>query len=299
MESTTLSVLSRFLNLLRISDRNVINEDLVAISNERMQRARDNYGYGTFTRLQLLNAEVDLRIDSVRLAESNLEKIQAFRELNLVIGLPADTSYAIDSTFAFVANLGRDALLEGARNKNSQFLLARNEVYSAEQLLGANKADRMPTLNFQGGYSYNYNNFEASFLDQQETAGWNAGLSLRFYLFDGGRIQRNIENARLTSQIAQVEQERTFNEMAKLINNAFDSYTTSIALFNLSRRNLDLAVANFERSRDAFNTGQISGIELREAQINLAQARYEISSRRIMAKLAEAGLLFEAGALLE
>ena len=299
MERTSLTVVTRFLDLLRLNDAVSINSELVSLSNDRLQRAKENYGYGNFTRLQLLNAEVDLRTDSISLIESELRRTQALRDLNLAIGLPADTVYSIDSVFTFLPAIEKNTLLQGAKTKNSQYLQARNDVYGAEQLLNASKADRLPTLNLQGGYSYNFNKFEASFLDRQETYGLNAGLSLRFYLFDGGRMQRNIDNAQLSAQIAEVEQERRLNELIKLINNAYDSYTTSLALFNLSRRNLNLAEANFTRSRDAFNTGQITGIELRDAQINLAQARYEISIRRISAKLAETGLLFEAGVLLE
>jgi outer membrane protein TolC len=299
MESTSLTVATRFLDALRLSDAMAINSELVTLSNERLQRAKENYSYGNFTRLQLLNAEVDLRTDSVTLAEAQLEYAQAIRELNLAIGLPADTTFALDSNFAFVAGLDKAQLLEAAKAKNSIYLRSRNDVYAAEQTLKASEADQMPVISAVGGYRYNYNKFEASFLEQQETAGWNAGLNLRFYIFDGGRIQRNIQNAKLSVQMAEVEQARAENEIAKLINNAYDSYITGIELFNLSRRNLDLAVSNFERSREAFSTGQITGIELRDAQLNLARARYEISVRRIRAKLAETVLLFEAGALLE
>lgn len=299
MESTSLTVATRYLEALRQSDAAAIAEQSVALSLERLNLATENYKFGNLTRLQKLNAEVDLRADSIVLAEAELELAQAKRDLFLAIGIPADTTLAIDSVFNLPDLLNKESLLEGARIRNTAYLRARNEVYGAEQDLKASKADYYPTVDAQGGYRYAYSDFEANFLSSQENVGWNAGLSLRFYLFDGGRVRRNIENARLSVQTAAVEEARALNEITALINNAYDAYITSRKLLALSDRNLDLAEVNFERSREAFATGQITGIELRDAQLNLTRARNEISARRIRAKLAEVGLLFEAGVLLE
>lgn len=299
MESTSLTVATRYLEALRHSDAVAIAEETVELSLERLNRAAENYKYGTFTRLQMLNAEVDLRVDSIALAESELEFAQARRDLFLAIGLPADTSLAIDSNFTLLDRLDKESLLAGARSRNTAYLRARNEVYGAEQELKASKADYYPTLDAQGGYRYSFSDFEANFLNTQENVGWNAGLSLRFYLFDGSRVRRNIENARLSMEMAAVEEARALNEISALINNAYDAYITGRKLLALSERNLNLAEMNFERSREAFSNGQITGTELRDAQLNLARARNEISNRRIRTKLAEVGLLFEAGVLLE
>ncbi|MCA1750623.1 MAG: TolC family protein [Cryomorphaceae bacterium] len=299
MESTSLTVATRYLEALRQRDAVAIAKETARLSLERLNRASENYKFGSFTRLQLLNAEVDLRTDSIALAESELGFAQARRDLFLAIGLPADTSLAIDSNFTIMDRLDKESLLDGARSRNTAYLRARNEVYGAEQNLKASKADYYPTLDAQGGYRYSFSDFEANFLNTQENVGWNAGLSLRFYLFDGNRVRRNIQNARLSMEMASVEEARALNEISALINNAYDEYITSRKLLALSERNLNLAEVNFERSRDAFSTGQITGTELRDAQLNLARARNEISIRRIRTKLAEVGLLFEAGVLLE
>jgi len=84
-----------------------------------------------------------------------------------------------------------------------------------------------------------------------------------------------------------------------LVNNAYDTYLTNLELLKISERNLELARTNFTRSEDAFATGQITGIELRNAQLNLSDAQTAIIRQRILTKVAELGLLFEAGTLLE
>ncbi len=299
MESTSLQVAQRYLEALRLSDALAIAEEAVTLSLERDQRARENYQYGIFTRLQLLNAEVDLRSDSIALASATLELKNALRELKLAMGMDASVPLNPDSTLRMEARLDRNELLNQASLRNTAYMRARNEVFRAGEDLKTLKADLYPTLSTQGGYRYNYSDYEANFLRTQENYGWNAGLNLRFYLFDGGRVRRNIDNARLNVAMAEVEEARTLHEVNTFVNNAYDSYLTSIELLALSKRNLNLAKANYERSKEAFGSGQITGTELRDAQLNLTRSRNEISVRRINSKLAELALLFEAGMLLD
>lgn len=299
MENTGLQVASNFLEVVRLADRAEINRQSVELSLERLNRAQQNYDYGNTTKLQLLNAEVDLRADSIALANSELDLKTGMRKLNVAIGLPADTTLAIDTAFTFRALLSRDELLQQALSGNTQYLQARNAVITADESLKASKGDLWPTLSANAAYEYNYSDFEANFLSTQENLGWQAGIALRFNIFDGNRIQRNIANAKLQSQIAQVNEDRYRNEMVQLVNNAYDTYITNLELLQISERNLDLAKLNYERSSEAAATGQITGLELREAQLNLNNAKNEISRQRVLTKVAEMGLLYEAGILLK
>ncbi|HAA16419.1 MAG TPA: hypothetical protein DCE41_33825, partial [Cytophagales bacterium] len=75
--------------------------------------------------------------------------------------------------------------------------------------------------------------------------------------------------------------------------------TTNLELMALSERNVALAQANYERSEVGFGTGQVTGLQLREAQNNLARAKYQLTSQRIQTKQAELSLYFYAGSLVE
>jgi len=190
-------------------------------------------------------------------------------------------------------------LLDKALEANTIYLRARNNVFSADENLDVAQSDIWPTLAANAAYQYQYSDFEANFLNTQENLGWNAGLTFRFNIFDGNRVQRNIANAKLNREIAEVEMNRSRNQVVQLVNNAYDTYLTNLELLDISERNVELARTNFSRSEDAFATGQITGIELRNAQLNLSDAQTAIVRQNILTKVAELGLLYEAGALLE
>jgi outer membrane protein TolC len=215
------------------------------------------------------------------------------------MGVPADTNLTLADDYEFAELLDRRALTEQALESNTRYLRTRNAVFTAEENLKSTKSDIWPTLSANAAYRYGFTDFEANFLDTQENLGWNAGLTFRFNLFDGNRVNRAIQNAELNREIARVEVERAENEIVRLVNNAYDTYLTNLELLEMSERNLNLAETNFERSRDAFATGQITGIELRNAQLNLSDAQTAIVRQQIITKIAEIGLLYEAGILLE
>ncbi|MEM9051689.1 MAG: TolC family protein [Bacteroidota bacterium] len=299
MENTTLLVSSNFLESLGYKEQVDILQETVRLSQERFNRAEQTYEYGNSTKLDVLNAEVDLRRDSIELAQAQLEYTRSLRTLFLNMGISADTSLSLNETYEFGALLNKEELLNKSLAQNTNYLRARNSLFSAEENLDVAKSDIYPTLAANAAYQYQYSDFEANFLNTQENLGWNAGLTFRFNIFDGNRVQRNISNAKLNRDIAEVELERSRNQVVQLVGNAYDTYITNLELLEISERNLELANTNFDRSQDAFATGQITGIELRNAQLNLNDAQTAIVRQRIVTKLAELGLLYEAGALLE
>ncbi len=298
MENTSLNVSARFLESIRLGEEVAILEETVRLSQDRLTRSQGLYDYGTSTKLDVLNAEVDLRRDSIELAQTKLSYGQSLRNLFLAMGLPADTLISLDENYEINTFLDKSELIGQALTTNTAYLRARNDVFNAEEGLGAAKSDRWPTLAANAAYQYQYSDFEANFLNTQENLGLNAGLTFRFNIFDGSRVQRNIANASLSRDIAEVELERSRNEVVRLVNNAYDSYVTNLELLEISRRNLELAETNFDRSKDAFSTGQITGIELRLAQLNLNDAQTAIIRQRAITKVAEIGLLYEAGILV-
>ena len=299
MENTVLQVSNEFLRSLGLQEQVGILEETVKLSRERLNRAEQNYKYGNTTKLQVLNAEVDLRRDSIELAQARLDFNNSKRDLYYAMGVAADTTLTLDSTYTFDQIIDRDALTKKALNANTAYLRARNSLYTAEESLEAARSDIWPTLAANAAYQYQYSDFEANFLSTQENLGWNVGLTFRFNIFDGNRIQRAIENAALNREIAQVEVEMAKNELLRLVGNAYETYLTNLELLELSERNLELARTNYERSEEAFATGQITGIELRNAQLNLNDAQTAIIRQQITTKIAELGLLYEAGVLLE
>ncbi len=299
IEAAVQSAIVQFLQAANTFEGYQIAIESVKLSQKRYLRAKENYNFGNFTRLQLLNAEVDLKADSTNMVQARLQYQNAIKLLNNILGIPPQSQYDIDTVFTFATDYQYESLLNNALQHNTSYLVGRASITDSELGVKLNRAALLPSLNLSGGYSYNNTSYEANFLSSTRSNGLNAGLNLSYTLFDGKNRKRNIQNAIVQEQIQQVNLQKTESTLRTNLLNSYNDFITNTELLQLQQRNLALAQANFQRSQEAFGTGQITGIELREAQLNLINAKYAVSQQRIQTKVSEVSLLYYSGNLVQ
>ena len=299
IEQVMLDVINQFLEVVSQYDAYQISQESMQISLNRFERAKENYAMGNFSRLELLNAEVDLRNDSSTLIQSGLSYQKSLKTLNNIIGITPDSSYTINSDFDYKEDLKAGQLIDQALSQNTDYLVARTSLINNELDLKIDKGGLYPSLDFSGGYNFRNTSYDANFLSSTENLGWNAGVTLSFNVFDGGRVKRAMQNSQIRIESQHIAIEKTENHIKTNILNAYDDFVTNLELLALTQRNLASTTINYERSQEAFSTGQINGLELREAQLNLINAKYNLSLQRIQTKLSEVSLYFYSGGLVE
>ena len=87
-------------------------------------------------------------------------------------------------------------------------------------------------------------------------------------------------------------------EVARDIANAMGNYQNRLAIFELQEQNVVTAQNNYDRSQERYKLGQITSVELRQAQINLLNAQTNKNLAKYEAKLSELELLQLTGQLL-
>lgn len=299
IEQVVLEVINRFLEAVSLYDAFNISQESMQISLDRFERAKENYAAGNFSRLELLNAEVDLRNDSSNLIQSKLSYQKSLKTLNNTIGIRPDSSYNINGDFDYQEQLTAGALIDKALAENTDYLVSRTSLVNNELDLKINRGSLYPSLDFSGGYGFGKTSYDANFLSSSENLGWNAGITLSFNVFDGGRVKRAMQNSQIRIESQQIAIEKTENTIKTNILNTYDDFVTNLELLALTQRNLESSTVNYERSQEAFGTGQVTGLELREAQLNLINAKYDLSLQRIQTKLSEVSLYFYSGGLVE
>jgi outer membrane protein TolC len=110
--------------------------------------------------------------------------------------------------------------------------------------------------------------------------------------------QRSIDNARLDVKSSQEQIMNVEKEISKELLNSYEQYSNTLRQLDLTRLNLQTAERNFENSREAFRLGQISSIELREAQLNLLNENLRLNNLTYLAKQNELVLMVLSGQLM-
>jgi len=288
-----------YYNLVQQYDALRINQRLINLSAERFTRVQERYKLGSATRLEVLNAEVDLRNDSINYEQTQQALENARKDFAVLIGWQPDTLFVPDTTVTLASPMDLQSLEAETLARNLRLAVARANQLNSNFALKSSKGALFPSLNLSGGYGVNQNISEANFLELQRSMGWNAQLRISYTLYNGGVIQRQIQNAQLNVQSQEVALEQTQNQVERDLLNNYNTYQTSRRLLGISQRNMELAQLNYARSQEAFATGSITGVELRTALVNLVTAQNNVSRQRIATKVAEINLQAVAGLLVQ
>lgn len=116
-----------------------------------------------------------------------------------------------------------------------------------------------------GGYGYTLNKYDISANSRRNNLGLNVGVTVGFNLFDGNR-RRELRNARIAVQNARLEREQLEQALRADLSNLWQAYQNNLQMLNLERQNLVAAKENHEIAMERYMLGNLSGIEMREAQ---------------------------------
>lgn len=261
------------------------------LSQKRLNRAQTAQGLGSGNGLEVLNAEVNVNTDSAALLRLQLQMTQAKRNLNYIIGRDAATNFAIDTTLQATRNLPPDSLMQMAQANNPTLKL--NQVQQQNATLGLEIAEsaRWPVLSVGAAYNYTQQQNDASFIIQNTNQGLTGNLQLRWFIFDGFRRQNQLARAKIGIDRAQLQTQQIKEQIRKDVLNGLAAYNNAQQLLALEQTAVATAQQNYNRAQLQFGYGNISGIVLREAQLNLLQARLRLTNARYTLKLEEARLL--------
>lgn len=299
IENTLLDVAGAYLELLRRAENVLIQEENMAVSEDRLERMKEDRRLGQATELQLLNAEVNYNADVIELSTSKVERDAAARDLLFLIGLD-DMNEEIEPSDRIDVNdyLNPDEIMSSAMQQNAALMLAEEQTSQAELGRSITTADRFPRISLSSSYGYFRQEQDASNLPLIETRGITAGVTLRYNLFSGKQRSRAIQNADLDIRSSREQKRSVQNEVSKEVSNAYSRYENALQQLQLSELNVNTADRNFENSREAFRQGQITSIELREAQINLLNEKMRLNNLRYRAKQTELVLMVLSGTFL-
>jgi len=298
IETTLLEVINRYLEVSTQAQLLEVTREAVEISNERYQRAKENFEAGGGSRVDVLNAEVNLNQDSVRVVETEVNLNRAKRNLQVLLGDNPSGDVTVQQEFELDQQLSLDDLLLKSASNNASLRSVAIELEQAKLQLQETQSGRYPQISTNASYNYNRLESDAGQFTFQETDGFNAGITLSFPIFDGFRRNISVQNDKIRVKNSEEQRRLVEKEIESALLNSYETYNSNLFLLEKQRLNVETAELNFERTRLAFEQGQVSNTDFREAQLNLLETSQALISQRVEAKLSEIELLQISGQIL-
>jgi len=267
----------------------------IVISKQRLKTAENRFTIGKASKLEVLNAQVDLNTDaSVLLKQKELFGITKIR-LNELLARDLTIDFRVVEEVSVDNTLQLNELKALTEKQNLQLQLALINKRVAELDLKQTKGNRYPTVRLNTGYTFVETESSLGFTSATSSRGLNYGVTATIPIFNGFSQNRSEKIAKLqveNSSLVVDQQKQTVNAQ---LASAFQTYLTNVELAKLEESNEAIAKKNMEITMDKFKIGTISTIEFRNAQENYVNAIARNNSAKFQAKISEIVLQQIAG----
>ncbi|NHM06221.1 TolC family protein [Flavobacterium sp. CYK-4] len=290
-------VMAIYYDLVQQQQQLAALDSTIVISRQRLTLAQNRYTIGKASKLETLNAEVDLNTDTTTLLRQKELFARTKIELNEQLARDTKLDFKVSEEIQIDNQLLLANLNELASKQNPEVeALVLNKRISELQLKQI-KGNRYPRVQLNTGYNFNESRSDLGFATRTSSQGLNYGFSATLPIFDGFNQHRNEKVAQLqvaNSQIAIEQQNKTLESQLAA---AFQTYQTNLELVKLEEKNQAIAKQNLEITLEKFRIGTIPTIEFRTAQLNYINAKVRFTGTQYQAKLSEIALKELAGNL--
>ena len=272
-------------------------DSTLTISQQRVELAHNRFTIGKASKLEVLNAQVDLNTDQTQM-QRQLElykntKIQLNEQLarDLKLDFKVIPEIFVDQT------LDLEELEALVAAENPQLLAEKINKRISELELKQIKAARYPSVFVTSGYNIGNSKSELGFATSSDSKGFSYGFGASLNLFDGFNQTRNEKKSKVALQNAEIAISQQEQELASMVNTTYQTYLSNISLMELEEKNEAIAKENLDITVEKYRIGIIPTIEFRTAQLNYINAQVRLSNAKFQGFVSEIILKQLAGNL--
>jgi outer membrane protein len=298
MESTVLDITRGYVQAASIQNTISLKELSLIQSLDRYHMIETRREYGQASEQQFLQALADLKTDSTEYRDLILQYETAYRDLHTVIGWNKRDIKPLDQEIQSTDMPNYDELLHSLLENNTALNVRQVRIEHAEIDQKLTRANFLPILTANAQYGYNYQYASDGQFETQDQLGVMGGVSLKIPIFTGGRAKTASQNARASLRQEEIRYDESEQQLRTQFKNSWEQLLHLENMLVTELSNLAVYERNYERAKDSFERGLITGVELRAAQLSLENVRLRISETRFQIKLTETTLLYLSGSLL-
>ena len=300
IEDLVANISAEYYNLIRQRIRLRNLRSAVRLSAERLRIVEERYIIGSMSRLDLQQAKVDFNADSSRLLTQFETVNSSMIRLNELMGLDSvNQRVRVADTIVFHSSpLIETEIWQKTLTNNATLLASYKNKTISDLDYKKIRSRNYPYMRLNAGYGYTTNWYETGNTEIQKRLGLNYGVTVGFTIFDGMNRRREQQNARIQIKNSELRIQELELALKADMTNLWMAYKNNLELWSLEKENLIVAHENYEIAIERYKLGDLSGIELREAQNNLLEAEERQSIAEYNTKLCEISLMQISGQAL-
>lgn len=300
IEDYIASLTTEYYNLVKQTIHLKNLEYATALSRERLRITSERYDMGGNSRLDMQQAQVYFNSDSARslkqhesLASANIRinRLMSNQDLRTV-------HVAADTAITLLSGLDYESLYEDMMKVNASLLRAESNRSIARLDRKSVQARNYPYLRLNASYGITQNYYGNSTYTDRTNWGPSFGATIGMNLVTGK--QRTQErNALLDEMNADITIEQLELQLRANLDDFWQAYQNNLMLLELQEQNLKAAQETMDIAQERYLLGNLSGIEMREAQKSLLDAEESLLQVQYDTKVCEISLLQISGRIMQ
>ena len=264
---TVYSVVVAYFNVVKQQQQLVSFNKVISYNQERVTILQTSFNSGASAKNNLLQAKIDLNVSKENAITQQSIIISAKRNLNQILSLNIDsTAYGVIDSIPLNYKPDQAELHDQIYKNNTNILLLQKEIDIAKLSIDEFKADRLPQLNFNTGYGYQYSSNNYGTTLSNRSFGPHIGGSISIPVFQGGNTLRMIATSKIQLQSAEYDLENSKILVNTQLQNALTDFENQQNLLLIEQENSELVKENLEISMQRLRFGQTTALEVRQAQ---------------------------------
>lgn len=300
IEDYIASLTTEYYNLVKQTLHLKNLEYATALSKERLRITSERYDMGGNSRLDMQQAQVYFNSDSAR----SLKQHEALGSANIRINRLMSNQdlrsvhVAADTAINLLTGLDYESLYEDMMKTNSSLLRAESNRTVAQLDRRAVQSRNYPYLRLNAAYGLTHNIYGNSTYTDRTNWGPSFGATIGINLISGKqRVQER--NARLDEMSADITIDQLELQLRANLDDFWQAYQNNLMLLELQEQNLKTAQETMDIAQERYLLGNLSGLEMREAQKSLLDAEESLLQVQYDTKVCEISLLQISGRIMQ
>ena len=300
IEDYIASLTTEYYNLVKQTLHLKNLEYATALSRERLRITSERYDMGGNSRLDMQQAQVYFNSDSAK----SLKQHEALGSANIRINRLMSNKdlrsvhVAADTAINLLTGLDYESLYEDMMKVNSSLLKAESNRNIARMDRKSVQSRNYPYLRLNASYGVTQNLYGNSTYTDRLNWGPSFGATIGMTLVNGK--QRTQErNALLDEMNADITVEQLELQLRANLDDFWQAYQNNLMLLELQEQNLKTAQETMDIAQERYLLGNLSGLEMREAQKSLLDAEESLLQVQYDTKVCEISLLQISGRIMQ
>ena len=299
IENTLSRLITIYYNVVRQDQLIKAMLESEKVSEERIRIAQKKLDIGSASKLDLLQAKVDLNTQrsSILKLKADLRNYKA--ALNQLVARDSETEFNVNDTIPLSYKPSYADLKSTLPKQNDSILFAQKNILISNQVLHEVNALRLPQLGVTAAYNFSKTNNQVGFALVNQNLGWNGGFTLYWNLFNGLKTDILHRNAQQAIMISKFQLDQTQRQVETSLLKAWNNYQYASEALELENENSQVARENLTVAVERFRLGNATNVDLNLAQKSFEDAISRQVAARYDAKVAETTLMKLNGELVK